>query len=261
MTLPLWYRIVVVLEGVLALSVSSALLMAQSKAEAASSGLGQIDCGDNCMSPQICRIPDNIDLTIDENVRTLVTMAQKQKAELCKGYRNFPDLILERYGYFVVRCDDMFVSCRNYVDTERLRKETQQWLDKFLHSSGETVPLLIESMENFVLSPFKYEESKMAIIGSLDTMLSASTGVFKAGQSPFGMSRNSPPVLVSDIPKGLVSSSKPLVIAGNVLGKTVVQTTQGHQLQIRHLKFVGMQPYETLPDDQKDKVRTIRISD
>jgi hypothetical protein len=71
----------------------------------------------------------------------------------------------------------------------------------------------------------------VAIVIEFAEMLSPTSGLFHKGDQPF--------VVVSNIPKGLFTSEKKVVLAGRVLGKTEVQLPFFGKVSVPHLKFAG----------------------
>jgi len=81
------------------------------------------------------------------------------------------------------------------------------------------------------VNPFVYQGKTVAIVAHFEEMSSATEGLFQIG------GRNI--VFVSDIPNGVFTSERWVVLAGTVLGKREVQLPLLGKVAVPHLKYIN----------------------
>lgn len=107
---------------------------------------------------------------------------------------------------------------------EKERAEVRRRYDEFVRKYGvKEWP----SPKEFFVNPFVYEGKIVAIELEFSKMLSATEGLFSREEHAATLGY----IVVSNIPKGLFTSRKQVVLAGRVMGKK-----EG----VPHLKFVGV---------------------
>jgi len=115
------------------------------------------------------------------------------------------------------------------AEEERKKQEVRKRYEEFVRKHGvKEWP----SPQTLSANPFVYEGKTVAIVTEFAEMLSPTQGLF--ANDKFNC------IVVSDIPKGLFTSQKQVVLAGRVLGKTEVKLPLLGMVSVPHLKFVGV---------------------
>ncbi|MDP2755165.1 MAG: hypothetical protein Q8P40_12360 [Nitrospirota bacterium] len=111
---------------------------------------------------------------------------------------------------------------------EKEKMEARKRFDEFVKKNGVKEWPSVDSLS---ANPFVYEGKTVAIVVEFAEMLTPTQGLFLKGSQPF---------VVSNIPKGLFTSEKKVVLAGRGLGKTEVKLPLFGEVSVPHLKFVGV---------------------
>ena len=212
-------------------------------------------------------VPRNVALHDDELGRSLVMMGEQFSAERCRDNALYTEVFVLHKGYRVdllagdkVRLSPTAVwgnvsrwqgafspqgpprltAYRNYAlealaaeqekaRRERERKETRRRYDEFAKKNGvQAWP----NMSELSVNPFVYENRIIAFSSYFHEMLSATDGLFRESFSNF--------YVVSNMPKGLLTSSGRVVVAGKVIGKTEVNLPLLGRTSTVRLKFVDL---------------------
>jgi hypothetical protein len=115
------------------------------------------------------------------------------------------------------------------VEKERKRTEVRNRFNEFIKKYGVKE---LPSPSALITNPFVYEGKTVAIVIDFIEMLTPTQGLF--------MNSEELPFVVSYIPKGLFTSKKRVLLAGQVLGKTIVKLSLYGEVSAPHLKFVGV---------------------
>lgn len=119
------------------------------------------------------------------------------------------------------------------VEEENRKLEISKQYDSFMSKYGiQEWP----APETVSTNPFIFEGKIVAIVADFEEMLSATQGIFLIGH--FIDARDTP-IIVSSIPKGILSKKGTVVLAGRGLGKTVLEGPLG-AMKIPHVEFVGI---------------------
>ena len=137
----------------------------------------------------------------------------------------------------------------NYARAERENNEYYQRIQTLLVQRKVANPI-IKNITDFMANPFIYEGKRIALYASLSKMFSATDGVFAAWIEQIRMTQESPPTqkqdfiptkeffFVSGIPKGsIISTTDTVLMIGDVVGKTTLETVMGRQVLVPHLSL------------------------
>lgn len=134
------------------------------------------------------------------------------------------------------------IEAQKKLEAEKKRREMQARLAKEAREKAEVRKRYDEFVKKYGVkewpssdalsaNPFVYEGKTVAIVLKFTEMLSPAQGLFMEDSQSF---------VVSNIPKGLFTTEKKVVLAGHVLGKTEVKLPLFGPVSVPHLKFVGV---------------------
>ena len=113
-------------------------------------------------------------------------------------------------------------------DKERQKKqEIAGMRESFVKKNGVQAWPAADAL---VANPFVSQGKTVAVISRFEEMSSATDGLFMVGGNP---------VFVSDIPNGLFTSKRWVILAGSVVGKKEIQLPMAGKMAVTHLKYVG----------------------
>lgn len=111
------------------------------------------------------------------------------------------------------------------LEEERIKAKVKERFDDFVKKYRIQVWPTISSLSS---NPFVHEGKVIGMELTFSRMTTATQGAFKEG------------VIVSNIPKGLLTKKSKVVLAGRVLGNIAVKTPLGGEVLRPHLSFVGV---------------------